>query len=173
MSTPAELSRKRYAEDPEYRARKLASNRKWEKSHPEQVNEGKRRNRNPTLCEKDRVRSANFHRKVKYGLSPEDFERLLTRQNGVCAICKVRPAEMLHVDHCHATNKVRGLLCRYCNIGLGGFRDNPCYMLEGIAYLAEARGLFVVAGLIRWFVRRLGPRIERAFGCRPDPPPAS
>ena len=153
MSTPAELSRKRYAEDPEYRARKLASNRKWEKSHPEQVNELKRRNR--------------------YGLSPGDFKRLLTRQNGVCAICKVRPAEMLHVDHCHATNKVRGLLCRYCNIGLGGFRDNPCYMLEGIAYLAEARGLFVVAGLIRWFVRRLGPRIERAFGWRPDSPPGS
>jgi recombination endonuclease VII len=153
VSTRAELSKKRYAEDPEYRAKKLASRRKWAKSHPEQVIEGKRRNR--------------------YGLSPGDFERLLARQNGACAICKVRPAETLHVDHCHATNKVRGLLCRYCNIGLGGFRDNPCYMLEGIAYLAEARGLFVVAGIVRWFVRRLGPRIERAFGCRPDPPPAS
>jgi len=58
----------------------------------------------------------------KYGITEEQRDKLAAAQGGKCAICE-SDAE-LHVDHCHATNKVRGLLCRECNIGLGKFKDD-------------------------------------------------
>ena len=61
--------------------------------------------------------------KNRYNLSLEDYETLLIKQNEVCAICK--ESCVLHVDHCHTTGKVRGLLCRSCNLGLGFFKDKP------------------------------------------------
>jgi len=97
----AERNRKRYAEDEDYRASRLAQNRKWERTHREHVNEYKRlvRNTNPKFREKNRARLANGRRMAKYGLSPEEFARMLARQNGLCANCKIRPAETLCVDH--------------------------------------------------------------------------
>jgi hypothetical protein len=168
----AEFERKRYAEDPEYRARKLAANRKWKESHREQINEWKRRvrNKNPEFSEKHRMRLAHGRRTAKYGLSPADFERMLRQQSYACAICKIRPDETLSVDHDHVTNRVRRLLCRPCNTGLGAFRDNPRLMLEAIAYLADARGLVVVARLIRWALWLTGGLIERAFRPQRAPP---
>jgi recombination endonuclease VII len=168
----AEFDRKRYAEDPDYRARKLAANRKWNKANREHINEWKRRVRNkkPEYREKHCRQLAHGRRRAKYGLTPEDFERLLQRQNGACGICKVRPAETLSVDHDHVTNAVRGLLCRPCNTGLGAFGDNPRLMLKAIAYLADARGLVVVARLIRWALWLTGHWIERAFRPRLAPP---
>ncbi|HEX9438250.1 MAG TPA: endonuclease domain-containing protein, partial [Roseiflexaceae bacterium] len=132
-----ERARKRYAEDADYRARKLAQNRKWERSHREHVNEYKRlhRNTNPQFREKNRRRLANGRRMAKYGLSTEDFERMVIRQNGLCANCKIRPLETLCVDHCHATNTVRELLCRKCNTGLGCFNDSPALLRKAAGYL--------------------------------------
>ena len=52
----------------------------------------------------------------RLGLTLDDYERLLADQGGVCAICKRPPKKRrLHVDHDHATGKVRGLLCFTCN----------------------------------------------------------
>lgn len=83
----------------------------------------------------------NFGLRSRYGLSPEDFNRMLDEQGGVCAICgtvdaKGRP---LHVDHDHATGAVRGLLCHQCNNGLGSFRDQVALMEKAIAYLATRK----------------------------------
>jgi hypothetical protein len=81
--------------------------------------------------------------KSLYGITPEEYEVLLKKQKGVCAICK-RPERLknryrgicrLHIDHDHKTNKVRGLLCSTCNFALGGFNDNPTYLLNAINYL--------------------------------------
>ncbi len=58
-------------------------------------------------------------RKRLYGLQPEQLEFLLISQNNSCAICKAPFSETPHVDHCHITKGVRGLLCRRCNTGLG------------------------------------------------------
>jgi Recombination endonuclease VII len=164
MPTRAERARKRYAEDPEYRARKRATNRKWTETHRDQINAWRRRYRKtPRGREKERTYRRKSWRKRTYGLSAEDYARMVASQNGACAICKLKPAAQLWVDHCHATNTVRRLLCRYCNTGLGAFKDNPLYLLEAIAYLADARGFFVLARLVRWALRLTGRWIERAF----------
>jgi hypothetical protein len=59
--------------------------------------------------------------KRNYGLTPDDYARLLAAQHGVCAICEEppKPGTILYVDHSHATGKVRGLLCPACNIAVG------------------------------------------------------
>lgn len=66
-----------------------------------------------------------------YGITLNEYDIMLEKQNGVCAICgceetnngrwKTGPIR-LSVDHNHKTNKVRGLLCNNCNTALGGFR---------------------------------------------------
>lgn len=76
----------------------------------------------------------------KYNLTKEEYQKLLENQNGKCKICKIE-AEMLkaklHVDHDHKTGKVRGLLCKMCNLGIGNFRDNPSLLNEAIIYLNQ------------------------------------
>jgi hypothetical protein len=88
------------------------------------------------------VNRANYHKgdgKVKqreryrartYGLSPTDVLKMLEEQGGVCALCGIPhdkqnartragdPAPF-NVDHCHRTGRVRGMLCRRCNLGIG------------------------------------------------------
>ena len=55
-----------------------------------------------------------------YGITVEQYEQLLTKQRGVCAVCGKRNKKIrLHVDHDHVTGKVRGLLCTGCNLSLG------------------------------------------------------
>lgn len=77
----------------------------------------------------------------RYGVSPEEVERLLEEQGGRCAICleevKVggRDKESMVIDHCHTTGEVRGILCRSCNGGIGFFRDRREVMARAIAYL--------------------------------------
>jgi len=75
-----------------------------------------------------------------YGISPDDYDRLLARQQGACAICKRKSDAVLCVDHCHSTGKVRGLVCRRCNTGLGCYEDNLDLMRAAMAYLVRSRG---------------------------------
>jgi len=60
---------------------------------------------------------------------------MVQEQNGLCAICCVAPAT--HVDHCHETKKIRGVLCNNCNVGLGFFKDNVSSLQNAIKYLAK------------------------------------
>jgi len=73
-----------------------------------------------------------------HGLSLQDYRAMLERQGKVCGICKT-PGKPLCVDHCHATGKVRGLLCRDCNLGLGNYKDNPVFTRAATAYLEASR----------------------------------
>lgn len=74
---------------------------------------------------------------VAYGLSVQDYLELYEKQAGKCAICNKEPSTKrgLHVDHCHETNKVRGLLCHGCNVGIGNFQHNVDLMKTAIRYL--------------------------------------
>lgn len=73
--------------------------------------------------------------RYRYGITPEDYDRVLQHQGGVCAICKSPPKNVrLHIDHEHGTNTVRGLLCYQCNRLLGHLekhQDRYLKYLEG------------------------------------------
>ena len=74
----------------------------------------------------------------RYGLTLEDFNRLLQEQGDSCAVCGGPPfgcGWTFHIDHDHVTGKVRGLLCQNCNVALGAVKDNPEHLQKLIAYL--------------------------------------
>jgi len=78
--------------------------------------------------------------KRKYGLTLDEWERLFDAQGRVCAICKTDTASRngrWHTDHCHATNKVRSILCHDCNTGLGKFKDRPDMLRLAAEYLEK------------------------------------
>ena len=78
----------------------------------------------------------------RYGISPEEYNLLLAKQDGVCAICHTAEINgfgtRLAVDHCHETKKVRGILCGNCNRGLGFYGHEPERLRAAIAYLEVA-----------------------------------
>jgi hypothetical protein len=77
--------------------------------------------------------------KRRYGITPEDYEAMLLAQCGHCALCDRTPAQEryghLNVDHCHATGKVRGLLCTPHNHALGKLGDSEAALLRALAYI--------------------------------------
>lgn len=83
--------------------------------------------------------------KSKFGITLEEYDAWVEAQDGKCAICKQPPKahqsarRKLRVDHCHATNKVRGLLCHHCNVGIGHFWDSPALLMAAADYLKPRR----------------------------------
>lgn len=71
----------------------------------------------------------------KYGLTLADYNDMLARQRGRCAICQKPFHSKPGVDHDHATGRVRGLLCSFCNTGIGLFHDDPDILRAAITYL--------------------------------------
>lgn len=88
-------------------------------------------------------RIANY--KHQFNLTLDRYNELLKQQNEVCAICKRKETAKhksgkiiyLAVDHCHKTNKIRGLLCTKCNIGIGSARDDVTILEAMIDYLKK------------------------------------
>ena len=73
-----------------------------------------------------------------YGITLDDYDRMLEEQGGECAICGKHPTKKrLCVDHDHQTNKVRGLLCEKCNWGIGQFNDTVVLLRNAIEYLEK------------------------------------
>lgn len=115
-----------------YKERQKAKRKAFESNNKEAVQAEKALSRSYTK---------NARLKSKYGITLADYNKMLWSQGGKCAICCVAEptsSDPLHVDHCHATNKVRGLLCRSCNISLGNFRDDPAILEAAAAYLRKA-----------------------------------
>ena len=69
---------------------------------------------------------------VRYGITTEEFNRLVASQNEKCAICDLAPA---YIDHNHETGKVRGILCKDCNLMLGYAKDDVKILGNAIKYL--------------------------------------
>lgn len=79
----------------------------------------------------------NQELKRLYGLTADQYKTLLVNQEFKCAVCQVSPGQRkLHVDHCHKTGKVRGLLCALCNRAAGYIRDDPA-IARGLADYLE------------------------------------
>jgi hypothetical protein len=122
----------------------MAKQSRYEKdywSKPENKARKKRNARNTYLRHKEKIlRRSREARLVRdYGISIEDYEEMLAEQNGVCLICGSKPgtkrSKRLHVDHCHTTGRVRGLLCQKCNHMLGLAGDNPEVLRIAASYL--------------------------------------
>lgn len=126
------------------RHRSYARRRRIEKPHLVKANLLRWRTANPDRCKHLGRKS----RLKKYGLSVGGYDDLLTTQGGKCAVCRV-PASLckrrLAVDHCHATGRVRGLLCPNCNNGLGRFKDSAERLRAAAAYLEACEPSEVVA----------------------------
>lgn len=85
-----------------------------------------------------KTKTRESHLQQEYGINSVDYNILFTNQLGRCRICNVHQDELkkpLFVDHCHTTNKIRGLLCDPCNRGLGCFKDTIELFLNAIKYL--------------------------------------
>lgn len=78
-----------------------------------------------------------FRNISSYGLTEADFDTLLVEQNNRCAICEniLQEGKYTHIDHDHSSNKVRGLLCNMCNIGIGMFNDDFNLLIKASQYL--------------------------------------
>lgn len=72
----------------------------------------------------------------RYGIKISDYNDLYNKQNGLCKICH-KAYNRLHIDHCHKTGKVRGLLCPSCNKGLGHFYDDFEIIENALKYIKE------------------------------------
>lgn len=89
-------------------------------------------------------RAANRKTSLKryYGMTVEQYDELLSAQDGVCAICggeQTHGRTFLDVDHDHATGAIRGLLCSHCNRAIGFLLDDPVRMRAAAAYLEGVR----------------------------------
>lgn len=84
---------------------------------------------------KQRCRENHWRR--AYNLSPTEAEALYTAADNACQICK--SSTDLCIDHNHSTKKVRGILCRQCNKGLGNLKDDAAILEAAVRYLRETQ----------------------------------
>jgi hypothetical protein len=124
----------------EQRVAQRERHRAWREANREKLRaytreyQRKYREANPQPTKTDRRRGSVRH---PYGVSPEQKQQMLHAQGGLCAICR-QSFDLQNIDHCHATGKVRGLLCRHCNLGLGHFKDDVARMQAAIDYLRRS-----------------------------------
>jgi hypothetical protein len=130
MKTQEQLEREKKRRREAYAARILKNGR-------DRINEQARKNYHAKKSE-----YRNRQLRTCYGIELADYEEMFSSQNGMCAICHSPPGELpwerLHVDHCHTTGKVRGLLCRKCNTGVGNFADSENLLQQAVEYLKMA-----------------------------------
>ncbi len=113
--------------------------KQWKLRNPDKVKgyAAKRRQDRPEVA-------AVVWRKHRYGIIESQYQAMLIAQGNSCAICKMPfnhtgpRFEKPQVDHCHASGKVRGLLCTECNQGLGRFKDNAEALTAAIEYLRRS-----------------------------------
>ena len=118
-----ENRKRKYAADPEIQRKYRDAAKAWSDANPEK---------------------RKTQRVKKYGIDGSEYDAMLARQGGVCAICRSNhPGDKrggsFHVDHCHRTGAVRGLLCLSCNHGIGKFKDSIEFLRSAIRYLESAQ----------------------------------
>ena len=87
----------------------------------------------------------NYNYMAQYGITLEEAHDLLISQNNACALCNKEVSWLpgfssaAHVDHCHSTGKVRGILCGSCNTALGKLGDSVESITKVLNYLKESK----------------------------------
>lgn len=125
----------------------------WRKDNPERHQESnKLRNKRWKELNPDYVKGLARVRTYRYrlrqmGITEEEIEKLYIEQNNCCAICLIpfsknearwsggSGRDKPHIDHCHISGKIRGILCRSCNLGIGHFQDKIEALEKAIEYL--------------------------------------
>jgi hypothetical protein len=100
---------------------------------------------NNSKAYKDHERARGYNLKFHFGITLSDYKRMFDEQRGLCAICNNpetghngrwgKQTLQLAVDHNPQTGKVRKLLCRRCNQGIGKFDEDPALLEAAAAYL--------------------------------------
>ena len=96
-------------------------------------------NKRHPICKQCRQIHRKFLREAQQQKSD-----ILQKQNNACAICGITADEShdkLVIDHNHETLTVRGVICSYCNKGLGFFKDSPTHLAMAIEYLVKHDGI--------------------------------
>jgi len=114
--------------------------KKWRKKNIEHARDYSRRYsrqwkiKNP---EKSKQIKDNASRKYSYGITKQQYIKMLKNQKNKCKICARLFCHTPHIDHCHETGKIRGLLCMRCNIFLGIIENGLKNLKLFIKYLIK------------------------------------
>lgn len=82
--------------------------------------------------------SSDYMYKWRFGISLEGVRKILLGQGGCCACCSRELSEKkMHLDHCHITGMVRGVLCNPCNTGMGKLGDTSDSVMNAVNYLRK------------------------------------
>ena len=130
-----------------------AARKAYHKKYHAKWYEENKEKRNAQIAEYEKTKPKEWRKaigrkcnlKLRYNITPQEYETKLASQDYKCAICnkdandnirrgKVEP---LYIDHCHTTKKLRDLLCHQCNSGLGQFKDNTEILQKAIDYLRK------------------------------------
>lgn len=137
------IARKRYLADPQ-KAKDAV--KRWQSENPERLRAYQAEYRQRP--ERKRAMRDLYYLRT-HGISADEADEILERQNGRCAIC-CRPARerlgSMHLDHDHKTGRIRGFLCVDCNHGIGKLRDSPELLLRAVVYLRQRPGPDVLTG---------------------------
>lgn len=114
---------------------KAEISRRWRERHPDRAKAAQKRYHNKypgrraeiwarhKVSAKFQHNQADRMRRYKYGIQPEEFDRLIIESGGYCMLCgrlaAPKGVRALVVDHDHKTNKIRGVICNVCNQTLG------------------------------------------------------
>jgi Recombination endonuclease VII len=112
------------ARRPKHRAKRAEYMRRYRKLNRKSFNEMCRRSHAKARKRRTPEQRHAQHLWATYGIKRETYLEMLERQKGQCLICKSpkpRGPKSWHVDHCHETGRIRGLLCNYCNPRLGWY----------------------------------------------------
>jgi hypothetical protein len=129
------IIKKRYRDSHKEQIKKYSI--EYSKSHRNQRNKHRRqwRKNNPERVKEEKL-------KLRFKITLIEYNKLLEQQNNKCGICNetfdfsnLNKMKYPSVDHCHSTKKVRGILCRRCNSGIGGFHDNIDLLNRALLWL--------------------------------------
>jgi Uri superfamily endonuclease len=129
-----------------YKERRRESKQRWHAKNPDYLRAWKAANPEKVRAwyegniEKIKMQTKRNALKRIYGLTLKQRDDLFAKQDHRCAVCKsAEPGttKNWHIDHCHETNRVRGILCNHCNLMLGYAKDNETTLANAIEYLRK------------------------------------
>lgn len=131
-------------DDIDYKERRRKSKQRWHAKNPDYTRAWKAANPDKVRAwyesniEKIKFQAKRSTLKRVYGLTLEQRDELFAKQGSKCGVCGLTDpgsTKGWHIDHCHNTKRVRGILCNHCNLMLGYAKDNAETLANAIKYL--------------------------------------